>query len=85
MADPGFSRREGAHLVGGHQLPTWLHFVKFVCRNERIGSLRGAPGWGPLDPPMGRTGIKMFRMFVWDFRGIQFPFTIRVMAYIKVG
>ena len=35
VADPGFS-------VGGRGLPRWLHFVKFVCQNERIGSFRGA-------------------------------------------
>ena len=28
--------------------PTWLCFIKFVCKNERIGTLCRAP----LDPPM---------------------------------
>ena len=45
VADPGF-------LVGGRGLPRRLRFVKFVCRNERIGSLRGAHPVRPLDPPM---------------------------------
>ena len=28
-------------LVGGRGLPRQLRFVKFVCQNERIGSLGG--------------------------------------------
>ena len=53
VADPGFPVG-GVHLVGGRELPRRLHFVKFVCRNERIGSLggRGVRRVGPLDPPM---------------------------------
>ena len=41
-------------LVGGRGLPRRLHFVKFVCQNERIGSLGGgrAPGAPPLNPAM---------------------------------
>ena len=42
MTDPGFPVG-GPYLVGGRQLLTWLPFVKFVCRNERIG------------PPMGQA------------------------------
>ena len=43
MADPGFPvggrwPRRG----GGRGLPRWLRFVKFVCQNERIGSLKSA-------------------------------------------
>ena len=42
-------------LVGGRGLPRWLRFIKFVCQNERTGSLSGgggAPGASPLNPPM---------------------------------
>ena len=41
VADPGFPVG-GVDLVGGRGLPRWLHFIKFVCQNERIGSFRGA-------------------------------------------
>ena len=52
VADPGFSIG-GANLVGGRQLPRRLRFIKFVCRNERIWTLRGgARRRRPLDPPM---------------------------------
>ena len=34
-------RRGGDNLVGGRQLLSRLRFVKFVCRNERISTLRG--------------------------------------------
>ena len=47
VADPGFP-------VGGGGVGQ-LRFVKFVCQNERIGSLGGgggAPGAAPLNPPM---------------------------------
>ena len=45
VADPGFPVG-GVDLAGGRGLPRRLHFVKFECRNKRIGSLRGgrAPG-----------------------------------------
>ena len=47
------SRRGVPTSWGGHQLQTRLHFKKFVCRNERIWTLRGARAVGaPLDPPM---------------------------------
>ena len=39
VADPGFPVGGGVDLVGGHGLPRRLRFVKFVCQNERIGSL----------------------------------------------
>ena len=42
VADPGFP-------VGGRGLLRWLRFIKFVCQNERIGSLRG--GRAPGAPP----------------------------------
>ena len=50
MADPGFP-------VGGRGLPRRLRFIKFVCQNERIGSLRGGAhaGCAPLNPPMTHT------------------------------
>ena len=52
VADPGF-HVGGVDLVGGRGLPRRLHFVKFVCQNERIVSFRGArAGYAPLDPPM---------------------------------
>ena len=35
VADPGFPT--GVPTSRGHQLPTRLHFKKFVCQNERIG------------------------------------------------
>ena len=41
MADPGFAMG-GMDLKGGRGLPMQLCFIKFVCQNERIGSLRGA-------------------------------------------
>ena len=41
VADPGFP-------VGGRGLPRRLRFENFVCRNERIWTLRGrAPGTPP--------------------------------------
>ena len=38
----------------GRGLPRWLRFVKFVCQNERIGSLRAGARRvrPPLNPPM---------------------------------
>ena len=53
VVDPGFP-------IGGHGphrrgcgLLRWLHFENFVCKNERIGTLRGAcAGCAPLDLPM---------------------------------
>ena len=42
-----------AHFVGERQVPTQLRFIKFVCQNERIGTLRGgARPVCPLDPPL---------------------------------
>ena len=39
--------------LGGHGLPRQLHFIKFVCQNERIGSLREAhAGCALLNLPM---------------------------------
>ena len=47
------SRRWGCGPRMGHGLPRWLLFIKFLCRNERIGSLRGgACRVRPLDLPM---------------------------------
>ena len=40
MADPGFPVG-GTDLVGGCQIPRWLHFENFVCQNKRIWTLRG--------------------------------------------
>ena len=47
MADPGFPV-EGAPTSWGRQLPRRLHFVKFVCQNQRIWTLGGR---APAAPP----------------------------------
>ena len=53
VADPGFPVGEGVHPLGGRGPPTWALFGEKVCKNERIGSHRGAcAGHAPLDPPM---------------------------------
>ena len=52
VADPRFPEAGDVDLVGGRGLPAQLRFVKFVCQNERIGSLVGARLVRPLDPPM---------------------------------
>ena len=57
VAGPGFPAGGSVDLVGGRGLPRRLHFGKFVCQNERIGSVRGARRVHPLDPPMN-TNIK---------------------------
>ena len=50
VADLGFPVGGGrGPRSGGRGLPRRLHFVKFVCQNERIGSLRG--GRTPGAPP----------------------------------
>ena len=56
--DPGFPVGGCPRYEGGHQLSTWLHFINFVCQNERIGTLRGrAPGAPPLDPTQRKISI----------------------------
>ena len=51
VAEPGFPI--GHQSRRGHQLPTWLGFVKFVCKNKKqSGPLGGMPGVPSLDPPM---------------------------------
>ena len=54
-----FSGRSRISCRGGESrsrrcgLPRQLHFKNFVCKNERIGTLRGAARRArPLDPPM---------------------------------
>ena len=44
VSDPGFPRGGGGGVdpLGGHGPPTWALFGKNVCKNERIGSRRGA-------------------------------------------
>ena len=42
VADPRFTEAGGTNLVGDLQLPTRLFFLKFVCQNEKIGTLGGA-------------------------------------------
>ena len=54
---------------GGHGLPRRLRFIKFVCQNERFGSLRGArAGGAPLNPPMhtDATCINTFESFTCE-------------------
>ena len=64
-------------LVGGRGLPRRLHFVKFVCQNERIGSLRGGhtPGAPPLNPPMGLL-VKLGRLPVCPKNNITHKATL---------
>ena len=38
VVDPGFPTE-------GRQLPMLLHFVKFVCQNKRIWTLKGSTHW----------------------------------------
>ena len=53
VADPGFPVGGRAPVRGGCGPPTWALFGENVCKNERIGSHRGAcAGHAPLDPPM---------------------------------
>ena len=40
--------RRGRQPRRGDQLPTRLYFIKFVCQNERIGTLTGGAQW--VDP-----------------------------------
>ena len=47
VADPG-SRGGRQPRRGGCQLPRRLHFIKFVCQNKRIWTLRGR---APAAPP----------------------------------
>ena len=42
MADPGFPVGGRAPVGGGRGPPTWALFGENVCKNERIGSNRGA-------------------------------------------
>ena len=49
-----FSVADAGFPVGGRQLPRRLRFVKFVCQNERISTLRGARAGGT--PPGSATG-----------------------------
>ena len=53
VADPGFPVGGRGPRRGGAWTPEVATVIKFVCQNERIGSLRGgAPGAAPLNPPM---------------------------------
>ena len=47
---------------GGRQLPTQLHFIKFVCQNERIGTLRGRPPGAPLGSATEVVGVSSERL-----------------------
>ena len=49
------SRRGGADLVGGRQLPRQLRFEKFVCQNERIWTQRGGARARRRRPPGSAT------------------------------
>ena len=57
VVDPGFPTE-------GRQLPMLLHFVKFVCQNKRIWTLKGehALAAPPVDPPMETTLKGMLRL-----------------------
>ena len=44
VADPGYPV-EGRAPVGGHGPPTRALFGENVCKNERIGSYKGACAW----------------------------------------
>ena len=67
------SRRGGVDLVrGGRGLPRRLCFVKFVCQNERTGSLGGACRVRP--PPKSANAICM--QFICD--------SLRFSLWIKV-
>ena len=44
VADPGFPIG-GCGPHRGHGLPRQLRFIKCICQNERIGSLRGGACW----------------------------------------
>ena len=58
MADPEFPLA-GANLIGGANCQTRAHFVKFVCQNERIGTLgRREPG-----APPGSATEMVFRVY----------------------
>ena len=62
VADPGFPAGGG-----GRGLPRQLHFENFVCRNERIWTLRGAcAGHASLDPSMFLHQVpkSQFKMFL---------------------
>ena len=59
MADPGFPvGGRGPRRGGGRGLSRRLHFIKFVCQNERIGSLRG--GRAPGAPPGSANGTAVY-------------------------
>ena len=47
VADPGFSMGGGGGHgpIRGHGPPMWVLFGENVCKNERIGSCRGACAW----------------------------------------
>ena len=56
VADPGFPIGGHQPHRGGCQLLRRLCFIKFVCRNERIWTLRGGKcQQRPLDLPMHWT------------------------------
>ena len=67
-----FSRR------GGRGLPRQLRFVKFVCQNERIGSLRGGR------PPKSANGnmISFMLMLHWRIQGAQLPHAVCLWIYL---
>ena len=58
VEDPGFPIGGCPLHRGGGQLPTGPCFIKFVCQNERIGTLGGA-----LGPPRGVYGRETYPGF----------------------
>ena len=71
------SRGGGGHgpRSGERGLPRRLCFVKFVCQNERIGSLRGAAHW--VCPPKSANAIQshkcstIFQLFMTHIWHVQ--------------
>lgn len=53
MVDPGFPVGGGANLIGGCQLLMCLRFEKFVCQNEKIGTVMGRSRHAP--PPLKKS------------------------------
>ena len=50
----------------------WLHLVKFVCQNERIGNLSDFVGGHMPDPPLLFDVLKHFKTFKSFLRTCEF-------------
>ena len=67
----------------------WLHFIKFVCQNERIGTLRaGAPAVPPLDPPLLLSPLKISlqneKYYFYQIQHILFVFCFTFMYHRRL-